>query len=478
MNLPSARNRRFVSVAAILTICFTVLTAIWTTNSANAQGELKSRSLERQARQFLSLVLQDIRLSDDILINNYLLNLADDLAKKSNMKIEDLSYYVVVDPQINAFAGPGATFFINTGIITEANTEGELASVVAHELAHFKQDHLKRLVESYDSSKTPFFLAVMAGIAMGGDAGIATVFGAQAARVESMIDHRLAYEREADAVGLNILVSAGYHPKEAVGFMLRLEEHIREQGIRQSNIHNTHPITPERIASFKLRVAQATNVRVKQVAPDFQFAKIRAKVLFDWQPDRTTKALKSQLDKSDGTIKTATLYGLSMSLARDGNLESARQIINDLLQSDPENIWFLAAAAELEINSNNPKAAETLLSSIANSSDPDASVVENYTVSLTRMGRFEDASGYIRKWLNVHDGPVELKRVYALAANKAGDTVSSYIAESDYYFKFGELKKSMNLLLAAEQKATDFYSIELIREKKRSVAEELAWRKQ
>ena len=264
MQLLPLVSRHFALPIVIWLACFAVSTTLWSGSTVRAQSEIQSRILENQARQFLSLIRQDIRLSDDILINNYLLNLADNLAHKSNMRIEDLHYFVVVDSQINAFAGPGATFFINSGLIDKAQTEGELASVVAHELAHFKQDHLKRLVQNYESSQTPFFLAVLAGIAMGGDAGIATVVGAQAARVESMIDHTLAYEREADAVGLQILVSAGYDPREAISFMLRLEQHIREQGIRQSNIHNTHPITPERVASFKLRVAQAPTVQAQK----------------------------------------------------------------------------------------------------------------------------------------------------------------------------------------------------------------------
>ena len=67
------------------------------------------------------------------------------------MDSDPLHYFVINDSSINAFAGPGATFFINTGIIELAETEGELASVITHELAHYKQKTFVPFVQRLQS---------------------------------------------------------------------------------------------------------------------------------------------------------------------------------------------------------------------------------------------------------------------------------------------------------------------------------------
>ena len=99
----------------------------------------------------------------------------------------------------------------------------------------------------------------------------------------------------------------------------------------------------------------------------------------------------SKLNSKMPTINPARAirYGLSMSFSRDGNVQAARQSIKELLQTDPTNIWYLAAAAEIELDNNNPEGAEVLLSGVANSPRPDASVVKNYTVATGADGAFQ-----------------------------------------------------------------------------------------
>ena len=444
--------------------------------SAYGQDTVKSKLLERQARHFLSIIESDIQLSQDTQINDYVLNLANTLAVNGDMGSEPLSYFVIADNGINAFAGPGATFFINTGIIDISETEGELASVIAHELAHFKQDHLTRLTENYEATKVPLFVAILAGIAVGGDAGIAAVLGSQAAVTESMIDHTLSYEREADAVGLQILTSSGYSPNHAINLMLRLEKHIREQGVIQSNIHNTHPVTPERISSIQQRIQQYPNVNDKQTGKNFLFAQAKTRVLYNWKPNQTYKFFEQRLNEGSDDYKLAMKYGLALSLAKDGDQIAARELLHELVGSNPLNSWIVLALAELELNSNNPEVAEAVLAQIAQSDNPDNAIVEQFTLSLSHSGKYSEATRYIRKWLPVRPHQISLLNVYAQVAAKSGNIVDGHIAQAEYYFQTGNLQRARKLLKTAQNISKDFYSTELIREKLRIVENELAWR--
>ena len=191
-------------LSLLLTFAF-LLPGIELDSSAYAANTVAAESLQRQARQFLSIVRDTKQLSDDLQINAFVIDIAKKLVEGGEIDIDLLHYYVVKDPEVNAFAGPGSTFFLNSGLIELASNEGELVSVMAHELAHFKQDHLERLLGAYESTQAPSILAVLAGILIGGDAGIATIIGAQAARIDSIIAHTLAYEREADNVAVRMM---------------------------------------------------------------------------------------------------------------------------------------------------------------------------------------------------------------------------------------------------------------------------------
>ena len=459
-------------------LCFGVLFVILSSQPAStqAQNPIKSLVLERQARYFLSLIREKSSLSEDLQINNYVSNLAKELAKNARMDSDPLNYFVVNDSSINAFAGPGATFFINTGIIELAETEGELASVIAHELAHHKQKHLSRLFSDYKATQLPALIAILAGIVVGGETGMAAIAGAQAARLEALIDYTLAYEREADAVGLQILTASSYSPIHARSFMLELEQAIREQGVVQSNIHNTHPVTPERVASFEARVNRYKQTVDKPPSPDFHFVKARSRVLFNWEPTKTRNFFENNFSAGSEIEQIATRYGLALSLARDSQIDSAREELNNLRVIEPDNLWFMLAAAEIELHDNNPDSARELLVDSALSENADSTVVEFYTLALIRSGNRQEANRYIRKHLNLNSEQIKYYKLHGEAATKSGELVNGYISESEYHYRLGELKLALQQLKIAQQHGDDFYSTEVIREKKRVIEEEIAWR--
>ena len=97
---------------------------------------------------------------------------------------------VVVDnPTINAFAVPGGVIGVHNGLLLWAQSEDELATVLAHEIAHLSQRHFSRGVE-FQKKQQPLALAAMLASLIimataGGDAGMAALSAAQAATQDS-----------------------------------------------------------------------------------------------------------------------------------------------------------------------------------------------------------------------------------------------------------------------------------------------------
>ncbi len=453
-----------------------ILPSVQKTASVHAANPVVSKNLERQARHFLTIVRGSRQFSDDLQINSFVVSMAKNLGKAADLSDQPMHYFVLIDPNVNAFAGPGATFFVNTGLIEIADNEAELASVMAHEIAHFKQDHLSRLLKAHQSTKTPSLLAVLAGILIGGDAGIAAIVGAQAARVENVIDYTLSYEREADSVGVRILAKAGYHPKHAKTFMQSLEQEIRERGIVQSNIHNTHPVTPERIASINARLRQYNDRTFPDLDDDFGYFKARVRVQFHWESNKTYRYFEQNLATGTASEQAINLYGYALSLAKDGKLPEARRELARLKQRQPDNLWVILAEAEFALVDQQPELTLSLLEAWADVAVPHPAVIELYTKALLQTAQAEEANRYLRKHLASHPEHIQLLRLNAQTALQAGSEIDAYLSDADYHFQLGDLRIAINQLKFAESKSDDFYTVSVAREKIRLISEEIAWR--
>lgn len=460
----------------VFAVCAFVPPTIEQHSSAVAANTVEFRTLQRQARQFISIVHRSKQFSDDLLINEYVIELAKKLAKAADLEDEPLKYFVLHDAATNAFAGPGATFFVNSGMIDIISNEAELVAVMAHELAHFKQNHLNRLIKSLESTKTPSLLAVLAGIMIGGDAGIAAIAGAQAARIESVIDYTLSYEREADNIGLRIMAQSGYDPKYAKSMMLALEQKIREAGVIQSNIHNTHPVTPERVASIDARLQQYSSRTFPDLSTDFSYFKARTHVLLNWVPNKTYLYFENNLTNENRSEQSAYRYGYALSLAKDGKHEQAKQLMTELLSEQPRNLWVVMAAAEMDLIAGNPSRALLLLEKRATADYPHPAVIELYAKALLQSGSSRQAYQYVRKHISANPEHIQLLKLHAQAANQTGAVADAYLSDADYHFHIGDLSIALSQLKFAESKSDDFYIVSIAREKMRIVSEEIAWR--
>ena len=158
-------------------------------------------------------------------------------------------FRVVNDPQINAFALPGGYIYLNRGIIENARNEGEVASVLAHEIAHVALRH-----GTHQASKAQAASAgvqILGGI-LGGRVGNNT---AQVLNVAGGVGLNALFlkftrqlETQADVRGAQILAASGYSVRDMVGFFHQLERVDRS---RKTTWLSHHPAPPDRIARIE-----------------------------------------------------------------------------------------------------------------------------------------------------------------------------------------------------------------------------------
>jgi len=156
--------------------------------------------------------------------------------------------HVIRNPYLNAFAYPNGVLYVHTGFLSTIDNEGQLATILAHEMAHVTQRHAVRQFRDV-KNKAAFFatLQVAAGSVGFGDlAGLMGQFGVMAA----VTGYSRELEAEADVLGYERMVDAGYDPREAVEVFTFLEEELKAEERKEPFFFGTHPRVQERRENF------------------------------------------------------------------------------------------------------------------------------------------------------------------------------------------------------------------------------------
>src|SRR5258706_4214352 len=125
---------------------------------------------------------------------------------------QDFEFFMVRDNTIDAFAMAGGFVGVHTGLLLAAQTESELAGVLAHEVAHVTQHHLARLLGKQEQMSIPTLAAVVLGLLAARahpDLAQAVIAGAGATGIQSQLNYTRDFEREADRIGFQFLQQAG-----------------------------------------------------------------------------------------------------------------------------------------------------------------------------------------------------------------------------------------------------------------------------
>jgi len=177
-----------------------------------------------------------VRILRDAAINNYVNDIGQRLAATSDRPNIPYTFQVVADRQINAFATMGGFVYINAGLITAADNEAQLASVVAHEIGHIAARHvIERLKQT----------AITRGLATAAGLDQSTLVGLGIELALNLPNSREA-EFQSDRLGLENLIQAGYAPSAMPAFMTKLMS-----ANSPPTFLSSHPAVGDRIQSLE-----------------------------------------------------------------------------------------------------------------------------------------------------------------------------------------------------------------------------------
>ncbi|MGD1932945.1 MAG: M48 family metalloprotease [Candidatus Phaeomarinobacter sp.] len=213
------------------------------------QAQISDSERRQGASAHEQIVAQYGGIYDDPSVGPYVARVTTRMAGASSLPNEEFRVTVLNSPVVNAFALPGGYVYVTRGLVALANSEAELASVIGHEIAHVTQRHGQG---RQNRAIGATLLGAVLGVAVGSDL-VNQIFSIGASGF--LADYSRDQENEADFVGLEMLVRAGYDPYAAPSFLGSLGAqsalHAQLRGARYDADRvdwlASHPATGQRV---------------------------------------------------------------------------------------------------------------------------------------------------------------------------------------------------------------------------------------
>ncbi|HZP33542.1 MAG TPA: M48 family metallopeptidase [Candidatus Acidoferrales bacterium] len=283
-------------------------------------------SLEREMALGKSLaqeVERSSKLIDDPVVSEYVNRVGQNLVRNSDAKVP-FTIKVIDSDVVNAFALPGGFFYVDSGLILRADTEAELAGVMAHEIAHVAARHGTKNATKGELAQLATIPLIMLG--PGGWAGYGIYEGLNFAIPMSFLKFSRDAEYEADYLGLQYMYAAGYDPNAFVTFFEKVEMEEKRQPGTVPKFFSTHPPTPERVVAIQKEIGNVLPARDQYIVTTSEFDSVKARLR---GIENRNKLRDDKTNKDRPTLRTRTERGQPQAGGQQPNAGGANSPSDD-----------------------------------------------------------------------------------------------------------------------------------------------------
>ncbi len=416
-----------------------------------ADAVLSKSDEARLGRAIMAQIRQSGSVVEDPIVTEYINEVGSRIVANVNDGTQSFKFFVIDDPNINAFALPGGFIGVHTGLLEATRNEDELAGVLAHEVAHVTQRHIARAIHASQRQSimtTAIMLgAILAGVVSGdADAAQAGMVVAQGTAAQQQINFTRSNEYEADRIGIRAMGDAGFDPHGmATFFEVMSRQSPADLDMRVPEFLRTHPVTTQRIAEARNRARDYPR-RPSNNSVNYGIARARMKAeSFD-----TTEGAVAYFESRDYEQQNdIEKYGRAVAYQRAGRHRDANRIFAELLERDQKVIAYHIGVGEtqlaLEQNDRGLATFERAISLFPR----NVPLVIHYGEGLLKLGQAAKAHTILLDLMNNVPPTPEQVRLIARAANEAGDTAEALYYLSEYHLMTGNLVAGISFLQRA-----------------------------
>ena len=229
----------------------------------------------RTGKQYSMEIEKSAHMVTDPVINEYVNRVGQNIVKNSDCKVP-FTIKIIDSDEINAMALPGGFFYVNSGLIMNADEEAELAGVMAHETAHVCAHHAARQQTKMNYAQIGSIPLII--FTQGTWTGYGIYEASQLAIPITFLQFSRSDEAEADWLGLQYMYKAGYDPQAYIQFFEKIDALEKHKPGTLAKVFSDHPQTPDRIARSEEEIATIMPPRPDYVVTTSEFDDVKARL--------------------------------------------------------------------------------------------------------------------------------------------------------------------------------------------------------
>lgn len=448
----SQLNRKYRLSTLYSKFILLILIALCSITQSIFAGELtpySNKELEQLEKEFIQLINRSDSVERDPLASQFINHIGEKLAFAGRVKTP--YFFIVKSKEINAFAGPGGYIGINTQLILTTNNESELAAVMAHEIAHVRLHHLYSMLDHQKQMRIPMVASVLAAAALSAinpTVGMGAMMASLSGFSQDNINFTRSKEKEADRIGIDMLIKAGFNPKAMATFFQKMQENMRYYYTANiPAILRTHPLDEERIAEAENRISRIPHKKYTDSLDYFLFKEL---IRVDVASDNKTLLDYYAHQCQKKTNHSACEYGYALALLNNNNYQSAISHLMPLIEQHKDNLYFQIAHAQAEIGLSQYQPALNRLSELHNNFPDNYAVLMGYAQGLLAANQTEKATSILLKGSRQYKNDLPLCRELARAQAKANHKGFAYFTQAQCLLLEGQARAAVAQLKVAK----------------------------
>jgi predicted Zn-dependent protease len=275
----------------------------------------------KMGKQYAMEIEKSTHFIDDPVVTEYVNRIGQNIVKNSDCKVP-FTIKVIDSDEINAFALPGGFFYVNSGLILNADEEAELAGVMAHETAHVCAHHAAREMTRLNYAQLSM-IPVM--IFVPGWTGYGIYEASSIAIPVTFMKFSRDFEAQADYLGVQYMYRAGYDPQAFITFFEKVQALEKRKPGAVAKVFADHPQTPERILASQEEIARILPARDEYTVTTSEFDDVKARLarienkrrLTDSKNGNKPSLRRASTGTGDPTSPSSTSTGDSTSSSDD-----------------------------------------------------------------------------------------------------------------------------------------------------------------
>ena len=229
----------------------------------------------KMGKSYASEIEKSTKFITDPVVTEYVNRIGQNLVKNSDCKVP-FTIRVIDSDEINAMALPGGFFYVNSGLILNADEEAELAGVMAHEVAHVCAHHAVREQTRMNYAQLSTIpLIMMTGYSW---TGYGIYEAAQFAVPITFLKFSRDFEGQADYLGVQYMYRAGYDPQAFISFFEKIQALEKRKPGAVAKVFADHPQTPDRILHSQEEIARILPARDQYTVTTSEFDDVKSRL--------------------------------------------------------------------------------------------------------------------------------------------------------------------------------------------------------